>query len=160
SGAALALARQLGDASAFARAALARGAIISPGDVDSELVAVLEEARAWLTVKDDRAATEAGKDGCCEIDACTPEAGLRARVLARLASAKQPARDPRGPVALAREAIALLPDVCDEVRLSVLYAAMGAMVDISDPLERRPINEEAARLAAALGEREIHLRTM
>jgi hypothetical protein len=156
---ALSLARQLGDASTFARAALSRGAAISPGYVDSELVLVLEEARARLLAEDTMAASRK-VDPCCTLESCTPPAALKARILARLASARQPAWDPRGPVLLAREAIALLPEECNEVRLSVLHAAMGALIDISDPHERRPLNEEAAQIAAVLGEREILLRTL
>lgn len=150
---AAALARDLGDATAFARAALARGAAISAGYVDPDLVAVLEEARSRL-------ADERGRESAVAVtSAGSDAAALEARVLARLASAKQPAWDPRGPVALAREAIALLPEVGPEVRLAVLHAAMGAMIDISHPLERRPLNEEAAQLATALGERDILFRT-
>ncbi len=155
---AAALARELGDAPAFARAALARGASLSPGYVDPELVAMLEEARSRLSAMEERAKREAGS--CCAIPSCTPTEGLKARVLARLAAAKQPARDPHGPVALARESIALLPGACAEVRLAVLHGAMGAMMDICPPLERRPLNEEAAQIAATLGEREILLRTL
>jgi hypothetical protein len=156
---AAALARELGDASAFARAALSRGAAISPGYVDPELVAMLEEARSRLVAERERGASS-GADPCCAIAGCTPDPALEARILARLAAAKQPARDARGPVDLAREAIALLPDVCAEVRLSVLHSAMGAMMDIAHPRERRPLNEEAAQIASAIGEREILLRTL
>lgn len=142
-----------------AQLALAHGASISPGFVDRELVLLLEEARARLIREDERALRAAGP-GCCASVVCTPTAGLQARILARLASAKQSAPDPQGPLTLAREALTLLPEVCADVRLSVLHAAIGAMMDIAHPHERRPLNEEAARIAHALGEREILLRTL
>jgi hypothetical protein len=139
---AAALARDLGDAERLARAALARGAMLQPGRVDAELVALLDEAVARLRERP-----------------ADPH-HLRARLVARLASARQPARDPSGPVALAREAIALLPaDADPQTRLLVLHDAMGALMDIADPRERLPLNEEAARLAAELGARGMLLRT-
>jgi hypothetical protein len=121
------------------RAALGHGRDFVAGARDRELAALLEEALVVVGSRTD----------------------LRARLLARLAAAQQPARDPRGPIGLAREALALLKDVHDPAaRLAVLHNASGAMVDFSDPREREAIDEEVARLALSLGERAVHLRAL
>lgn len=80
----VATARAAGDAELLARAALLLSADVRIGVVDRSQVAVLEEARAGLG---DR----------------SPELGCR--VLARLATAVQPAADPAVPEAMAREAL-------------------------------------------------------
>jgi hypothetical protein len=135
---AAAIARQLGDAQLLARAALGHGSDIVAGAIDRELASLLQEALRVVDASD---------------------AGLRARLLARLASAQQPAFDPHGPVALAHEAIGTLTGAEDRAtRLAVLHNAMGAMVDFVDPRERRPLNEEVVRLAGELGERGVELR--
>jgi tetratricopeptide (TPR) repeat protein len=132
------LARRIGDRRLFSRIALMHGSAVTPGSVDADLVALLEEASAML-----------GKD----------EPALRAQLLARLASAQQPAFDPRGPIAKAREAIALVDHDADRpTRMSVLHLAMAAMMDFVDPVERRTINEEILELATSLGERTVALR--
>jgi hypothetical protein len=136
---AAAIARSLGDTAMLVRAALGHGRDFVAGARDRELAALLEEALAVVGSHTD----------------------LRARLLARLAAAQQPARDPRGPIAMAREALTLLADVQDpSTRLAVLHNASGAMVDFSDPCERQDIDEEVARLALHLGERAVHLRAL
>jgi hypothetical protein len=134
---AAAIARQLGDDELLVQAALGHGKDIVAGATDRELASLLREALVVIGDKD---------------------IGLRARVLARLAAAEQPARDPLGPVELAREAIALVEGRDPETRLAVLHNAMGAMIDFVDPRERRPINEELARLAEARGLTTVLLR--
>jgi hypothetical protein len=132
------LARSLGDRGLFSRSALMHGSAVTPGSVEADLVALLEEAL-----------TMTGAD----------EPALRAQLLARLASAQQPAFDPRGPIAKAREAIALVDHDADpRTRMSVLHSAMAAMVDFVDPVERRALNEEILGLAASFGERTVALR--
>ena len=89
---------RFGDAELFARVALARGLRWQFGLVDPALVTELEEARSRL-----------GEGG----------GSLRARVLARLASAGQPSLDPSGPVNTAREAIAMAKPLSASDRLDV-----------------------------------------
>jgi hypothetical protein len=121
------LARSLGDEELFARVALALGAELVVGHADAELKRLLAEAL----------------DGLAETDS-----PLRARVMARLAGARQPERDLQGPIAMAREAIAMARRLDDEaVLLYALFAGMGAMADYADPRERLPLNRECAALA-------------
>ena len=91
----------------LARAALAHGAELRVAVVDATLVALLREALAALGEGEPR---------------------LRARVLARLAAAQQPAPDPQVPVAEARAAIALAQSTGDaQTLLGVLHSAwLGA----------------------------------
>jgi hypothetical protein len=136
---AAAIARSLGDTALLVRAALGHGRDFVAGARDRELAALLQEALAVVGSRTD----------------------LRARLLARLAAAQQPARDPREPIALAHEALALLKGIDEpSTRLAVLHNASGAMVDFSDPHERQGIDEEVARLAVSLGERAVHLRAL
>ncbi|MBX7079582.1 MAG: AAA family ATPase [Nannocystaceae bacterium] len=129
---AAALARLRGDAARLAAAALAWGEHFAFAVVDAELVALLQEALAMLG------------------ETASP---LRARVLARLAAALQPAPDPLQPMALAREAIALVREVGDpSTRLAVLVAAGSALIYFADPRERRRINAETVELATVLGD--------
>src|SRR5690606_16828594 len=109
-------ARRAGDAATLARAALAYGSVFVAGKVDPELVALLREALARL-----------GDE----------QPALRARVMARLAAAEQPAPDPEQPIALARRAIALAREQRDPaVLLDVIRAGCSAMIDVGDPEER------------------------
>ncbi|MCC6997478.1 MAG: AAA family ATPase [Deltaproteobacteria bacterium] len=135
--AAAALARRLDDPVRLARAALTQGAVFRFALVDPVLVAALEEALRALPAS---------------------EAALRARVLGRLAAALQPAADPSGPMALAREAIALTDDQGPDTRLEVLVTASSALVYHADPIERRPLDEELVELASARGHRLAALR--
>jgi hypothetical protein len=132
------LARRLGDGVLFSRAALALGSEGSIGKTDPLVVRLLEEALTVLPKGD---------------------GPFRAKVMARLASARQPAVLPSGPVALAREAIAMARRVdAPAVLLPVLHAALGALMDFAPAEERAALNEETARLAAAAGDRPRELR--
>jgi hypothetical protein len=127
-----AAARAAGAAVRLARAALAYGAELRAAVVDQTLVALLGEALAAL--------------GSGEPD-------LRARVMARLAAAQQPAEDPRAPVQLARAAIALARVGGDvPTLLATLHAAGAAMVDYAPAEERLPLDRELVALALPRGE--------
>ena len=121
-----ALARQLDDATLLARTALVRGIEMRFGRTDPVLVEGLREALARLGDRD---------------------AALRPKLLARLAAAEQPARDPAGPVALAREAIELARGLPARDRLDVMYVATGALVDYIEPPVLEPIHHEVLELA-------------
>ena len=121
------IARGLEDPALLARAALAYGAEIVAAEVDATLVSLLEEARAALGDSDP---------------------ALAALVLARLASALQPAQDPNVPFALAREAIARARALGDEgVLLQTFRSANAALVDLAPPDERLALDREHASLA-------------
>lgn len=131
--AAAALARRLGDAERLAHAALCCGATFLVAVVDSVLVGLLEEALSALPVGD---------------------SPLRARLLARLAAALQPAPDPDRPIAIARQALAMAARVADEpTRVGVLIAATSAMLYFGDPRERRGLDAELVALAERTGDR-------
>ena len=116
-------ARQLGDPDRLARAALAYGAELRIAVVDPILVALLEEALAALE------ATPAAASAADSL-----RLGLRVRVMARLAAAKQPAPDPQVPIGLARAAIALARGLKDpETLLVTLHSAGSALVDYAAP---------------------------
>lgn len=128
---AVALARELGDAELLARAALEHGTQLTFARVDTELVALLQEA----------------------LDALGPtDSTPRARVMARLAAAQQPAVDPEPPMALARDAIAMARRLGDRAALlDTLRNGGSAMVDLGDLEERVDLDREHAALAAELG---------
>lgn len=131
-------ARRLPDPELFARAALGYGAEFTFGLTDPVLVRLLEEALTRLPDAD---------------------SVLRARVLARLASALQPAADPHEPVRIAREAIAMARRVGDKADLlAVIHAGMSAMMDFVGSDERVGLNLEAGQLADDLGDRPRALR--
>lgn len=131
SGRAANLARSLGDVSLLGRAALEHGTALIYGNVDLELVALLEEA----------------------LDALAPQdSALRARLMARLAAALQPADDPEGPMQIARESIAMARRLGDrETLLDTLRNGGSAMVDLGDLEERIVLDREHAVLAEELG---------
>jgi hypothetical protein len=132
------LARQLGLGDLLARAALTLGSEAHTGVSDTALVAMLDEARAALPQAD---------------------SPLRARVLARLAGALQPALDPAPPMALAREAIDMARRLDDRsTLLDVLHAANAALIDYAPAEEQIALNEEAAALATARSARPQALR--
>jgi len=135
---AAAIARGLGAADLLARAALALGAEISPARVNEVLVALLRDALAHLA----------------------PEpSALRARALARLAGALQPAPDPREPVALAREAIAQARALGDPDTLRVvLHGAGSALVDYAPARERLGVDQELQKLAERASDRPLAFR--
>ncbi|WP_437968017.1 AAA family ATPase [Sorangium sp. So ce260] len=131
-GRAVELARARGDGALLARAALALGAESRVGGADREVARLLGEALASLPPGD---------------------SPLVARVSARLASARQPELDPQGPMALARSAIAMARRFDDpELSLTVIHAALGALMDFAPPEERAGLNAEALELAIRLGD--------
>jgi tetratricopeptide (TPR) repeat protein len=132
------LARTRGDIEGLARAALAYGNEITPGEVDPVLVRLLEEA----------------------LEALVPSfVGLRARVSARLAAARQPAPDTTGPIILAREAIELARSTGDDETLrTTIHFALGALVDYAEPDEIVRLCQEAIALATAAGDKTQLLR--
>jgi hypothetical protein len=135
---AAAIARRTGSADLLARAALAFGRHYTFGRVDAELVSLLEEALG------------AGQGAT---------GAHRALLLARLAGAMQPARDPTVPIARAREAIQVARTLGDEkTLLAVLVGAGSALQDVADPGERLPLNRELLRLAMAHRDRALELR--
>jgi tetratricopeptide (TPR) repeat protein len=125
------LARTLGDGTLLARAALEHGTALIYGNVDSELIALLQEA----------------------LEALPPSDGvLRARVMARLAAALQPGEDPQGPIQIARDAIAMARRLGDrEALLDTMRNGGSAMVDLGDLEERIILDREHAVLAEELG---------
>lgn len=126
------IARQLGDPRLLAAAALALGAEITVAMIDNTLLALLRDALEALP---------------------SEEVALRARVLARLAGAEQPAVDPQVPIAKAREAIALARQSGDLLTLRMaLQFAGSALVDYADPEERAPLATEMRDLAMQAGD--------
>jgi hypothetical protein len=122
----------------LARAALRYGAVFVVAQVDRVLVGLLEEALAALPVD---------------------ESPLRARLLARLAAALQPALDPEHPIRLAREAIAMARRAADEpTRVEVLVAGTSALLFFDDARERLPLDLELVSIATRVGDRLAVLR--
>ncbi len=133
------VARELGGEARFARAVSTYGQAINPGFTDHVLIGLLEEALDKLAPGD------------------TPE---RARLLARLASARQPSIDPRVPVEIALAAIAMARRLGDlRTMLEVLFTAVSALVNFGPPHERLAINNEVLELATRFDEPTIILRT-
>ncbi len=131
-------ARRLGDGARLARAALAYGQLFVFGQIDPVLVRLLEEGLAALDPGDSE---------------------LRARLLARLAAARQPAPDHALPIGIARDAIAMARRVADAPgKLDVLVSATSALLYFGEPEERIPLNTEIADLAGKLGDRVRELR--
>jgi hypothetical protein len=131
---AVGIAREIDDASLLASAGLAYGAVFFTGGVDPFLVGALEEALSRMP---------------------DTETALRARVMARLAAARQPSvpevrqRD----LDLAQEAVAMARRVADRRELlAVLQAASGVLYGAADPRVRLPITLEQERLAEELGD--------
>jgi hypothetical protein len=136
------IARELGDATLLARAGLAYGTVFITGGVDPFLVGVLEEALSRMPEQD---------------------SALRARVMARLAAARQPSpqemreRD----MELGRAAVAMARRVGDRRELlAVLHSASGLIYGMEDPTVRLPQTREQERLAEELGDtaRLLHAR--
>lgn len=133
------LARALGDGELLAKAALTYGRVFSFGVMDPVLVALLEEALEALPAGD---------------------SPTRARLLARLGAAMQPAPSTAEPISVAREAIATARRLGDRrVLLETLHDGLSALMDVVEPRERLPLNREVEALAAAEGDRERLLRT-
>jgi hypothetical protein len=132
------LARELGDGVLLARIALARGIEFRFGETDRELVGLLREALAAMPAGD---------------------SALRARCLARLAAAEQPAYDPAAPVADARAAIAMARRIGDRrTRLDVIHVAFAALIEYVPPQELDELLRELFVLASSPGDRLIELR--
>jgi hypothetical protein len=130
---AAAIARRLGDTERLARAALDYGEVFTFAALDPTLTSLLEESLAALGPGD---------------RPCT------ARLLARLASALQPARDPAPPMDLARDAIGMARRIGDDrCRLAVLHSAISALLYFAEPSERMELNAEQVALAGALGDK-------
>jgi tetratricopeptide (TPR) repeat protein len=110
----------------LARIALTRGLEFRFGRTDPVLVSMLREA------------LDALGDG---------QVSLRAKLLARLAAAEQPALDPRDPVARALEAIELAAQLGPRDRLDVMYTATAALVDYVEPEALERIHREVETLA-------------
>jgi tetratricopeptide (TPR) repeat protein len=132
--AAVQAAERAGDApDLLARAALAYGAELVMATVDATLIGLLQRALA----------------------AQPPGPGpLRARMMARLGAAMQPAEDPDVPTALAREAIAMARGLGDRSTLArVLRDGRAAYMPL-DPLEERmAIDLETLALGYETGDR-------
>lgn len=136
--AAAAIARELESPELLAEAALEYGAEFSFGVVDGKLVELLEEASTRLP---------------------DTSSGLRARVLARLAAALQPASDPRGPIEMALQAVAMARASAAPIDLlRTLRSAGSALMDLAPPALRIGVNREHAQLALALGDAVEELR--
>lgn len=132
------LARERHDAELLGRAALGYGSRIVEGLVDPALIALLRESLELL------ASTSL----------------LRPRVLARLASAQQPAADPWLPIGIAHEAIALARATGDDdTILATLYEGMGALFGFEQASRRVGVNEEVLRRAERAGDPTRQLRT-
>lgn len=126
------LARALGDGALLARAALTAGDVFVVADVDRALVELLAEAKQVLGERDHP---------------------LLARVIARHAAARQPSSDPMAPIEEARQAVAMARRLGDHRTLfETLRSAIGAMMDVGPPAERRPLNREYVELALELRE--------
>jgi len=141
---AFAIARTLEDTELMATAALVYGRAIVVASVDPVLVNMLEDCLAALPKAD---------------------LAMRARVQARLAAALQPAEDPAGPMAMAREAIGQARVTGDRAVLyDVLRSAISALMDFAPPTERRALNQEFLGLATeskdAPAQFRSHLRLM
>jgi hypothetical protein len=135
-------ARSLGDAVLLAQAGLAYGSVFLMGGVDPVLVTMLEQAIEALP------------------DADSP---LRARVMARLAAARQPSPPAeRGrDVELGLAAIAMARRVADRRDLlGVLHAASGVLYGKVDPAVRLPISREQEALAEELGDTSLRLHAL
>jgi hypothetical protein len=124
------MARDVGDDHLLARTALVRGLEFRFGLTDPVLVDALREALARLGT--------------------TGPVALRARLMARLAAAEQPAPDPLQPVARALEAIELASSLGPRDRLDVGYIATAALVDYLEPARLDPILAQTLELAAGV----------
>jgi len=125
------IARELGDAQLLARAALTMGVVFRVAQVNPQLVALLHETLAMLPGHDH---------------------ALRAKVMARLAAAMQPAPDVAPPIALAHDAIAMARRLGDpQTLLEVIRAGCSAMLDLAPPLGCVELCREHRGLAEQLG---------
>lgn len=128
--AALEVARRLDDRELFAVAALEHGGVLEIGATSDALIDLLEQA----------------------LDRLEPgDSAIRARVMARLAAARQPCAPPEIPFELARRAISMARRVSREHDLlETLRVAISALMDLADPRERIALNREHIALAERL----------
>lgn len=132
------IAAKLCEPERFAEAALAYGSLVVLSEVDPEMVKLLEESLGLLPERD---------------------SALRARLMARLAGAKQPSSNPEEAFALARSAIRMARRLGDEQALfESLREGIGALMDLGPPFERRALNEEYRELAAKRGDLQEQFR--
>jgi tetratricopeptide (TPR) repeat protein len=132
------LAESLRDFELMADAALAYGSVFTFGNVDRKLVALLRKAFDALGEGSQR---------------------RRARVLARLAAAMQPAEDPSEPIKLALESIHLARGTGHSRTLLItLRSAISAIMDFGNPAERLQLNREYVDLAEELGDSSERIR--
>jgi hypothetical protein len=127
------LARELGDPALLALAGLAYGSVFMFGGVDPVMVGMLEDALAGLP----------------------GESGLRARTMARLASARQPSPPDRRArdVELAEAAVELGRRVATRRELlEILQSASGALYPVAHARIRMPITRQQLQLAEELGD--------
>jgi hypothetical protein len=130
--AAAARAHAMGDKSRFARCALAYGEEVRVAVVDPTLVDLLAEALRQL---DERDGT------------------LRARVMARLAAAQQPAADARLPIQNAQRALQVARTVDDtDTLVYVLHWAAAAFSAFAHPADRLAIGRELSSRALWRGD--------
>ena len=126
------VARILGDGPALARAALAYGTELRIAIIDPVLIGLLEEALAMLDEHD---------------------LARRARVLARLAAARQPAPDPMQPVVEARRALDLARQSGDDdAQLHACDWAGAALSRYGPVTERARIARQLVVRAMARGD--------
>jgi len=126
------MARTLEDAELMSTAALTWGSVFIIAKVDKDMIAALKECLERISQDD---------------------VPTRARLMARLAAALQPAPEPAIPMAMAREAIELARSTNDdEVLFQVLRSAISALMDFATVSERLPLNQEFGKLAAQLGD--------
>src|SRR5262249_14859920 len=132
------LAKKLNSGERFARAVLGCAYEYAPGVRNTQLIALLEEAITMLPPGD---------------------GALRARCMAQLAAERQPEPDTRGPMDLARNAVAMARRLGDDdTLLFTLTAANFALMVFADPAERIALNQETLRLAAAARDKRLALR--
>ena len=124
------IARTRGDPELLARTALELGAVFAYAQVSHTLVDLLGEA----------------------LEALGPgDSALKARLKARRAAALQPCLPPEGPIAEAREAIAMARRVGDEpALLDALRMGCSALMDVTDTADRIDLNAESVLLAERL----------
>lgn len=120
-------ARTRADAARLSRAALVYGTEIRVAVVDRLQLELLESALELLGDADP---------------------GTKAKVLARLAAARQPNADPQSPIAQAFEAIALARSTNDpDALLHALHTGGAALTGYAAPSRRRDVSSELAVLA-------------
>src|SRR5262249_44564045 len=132
------LAKKLNSGERFARAVLGCAYEYAPGVRNTQLIALLEEALTMLPPGD---------------------GALRARCMAQLAAERQPEPDTRGPMDLARGAVAMARRLGDKDTLRFTLTAAGlALMAYADTQERIALNQETLRLAQAAHGRRLALR--